>query len=142
MSFVKSVDLVAMMKKDLQEIHLQHPKMTIIISLITQRGQWREGVSPRKITKARKFVNNVMATFVSSLNGGSVDHPQITYDTPGIFLPDNVNYTNQGNDIFLTNIANFLIEHLKRRWKALDKCIYLAVGIKEALIVTGNVSMM
>nr|XP_054588095.1 uncharacterized protein LOC129153116 isoform X1 [Nothobranchius furzeri]XP_054588096.1 uncharacterized protein LOC129153116 isoform X1 [Nothobranchius furzeri] len=88
MGVVSSVTLVNMMKEDLHRLHLLHPHMTIIMSSITQRCRWRAGVKPAKIEKARRFVNSVMATFISSLNGAVVVHPHIRHDSPGIFLSD------------------------------------------------------
>ncbi|XP_070405016.1 uncharacterized protein [Nothobranchius furzeri] len=115
MGVVSSVKLVNMMKEDLHRLHLLHPHMTIIMSSITQRRRWRAGVKPAKIEKARRFVNSVMATFISSLNGAVVVHPHIRHESPGIFLSDRVHFTNRGNYIFLTNIADCLKGQLQKQ---------------------------
>ncbi|KAK7929943.1 hypothetical protein WMY93_006338 [Mugilogobius chulae] len=85
----KSVDLVAAMKEDLHRLHHHLPSMKIIFSGLTQRRRWRNGVNAGKIDKARKFVNSVMSSFMVDL-GIFVHHPHIRYDTPGLFLPDDV----------------------------------------------------
>ncbi len=101
---IKSVKLVAGIKQDLQDLHWQFPQMKIIFSAITQRRQWRS-YHPKKIDKARRFVNSVLASFVLSFGGMIVHHPQIQHRDPGHFLHDGVHFTPLGNDIFLNNIA-------------------------------------
>lgn len=105
MGVVTSVQLVNMMKEDLHRLHILHPLMSIIFSSITPRCRWRADVKPAKIDKARRFVNSVMATFISLLNGAFVVHPHIRHDSPGIYLSDKVHFTNRGNDIFLSDIV-------------------------------------
>lgn len=61
---VKSVQLLKQMKEDLHYLHQRFPGMKILLSSINQRCHWRYA-SPGKMDKARKFVNNVMATFVT-----------------------------------------------------------------------------
>ncbi|XP_070402434.1 uncharacterized protein [Nothobranchius furzeri] len=127
MGVVSSVKLVNMME-DLHRLHLLHPHMMIIMSSITQRCSWRAGVKPAKIEKARRFVNSVMATFISSLNGAVVVHLHIRHDSPGIFLSDRVHFTNRGNDIFLTNFADCL-------WPAPKAVKDFQVGVSPLLNV-------
>lgn len=101
---VKSIRLVAAIKQDLRDLHQQFPQMEIIFSVITQRCQWRR-VNPKKVDKARRFVNNVMTTFILSVCGCIVHHPQIKHRNPDQFLHDEVHFTTLGNDVFLNNIA-------------------------------------
>jgi lysophospholipase L1-like esterase len=104
---VKSVLLLKAMKRDLHDLHQQFPQMKIMLSSINQRRQWRDA-PPEKMDKVRKFVNNVMATFVSCVNGRTVPHPYIRFDKPELFLSDNVHLTAKGSDIFLNGIAQVL----------------------------------
>jgi lysophospholipase L1-like esterase len=104
---VKSVLLLKAMKRDLHDLHQQFPQMKIMLSSINQRRQWRHA-PPEKMDKVRKFVNNVMATFVSCVNGRTVPHPYIRFDKPELFLSDNVHLTAKGSDIFLNGIAQVL----------------------------------
>ena len=87
---ISSVKLVAAMKEDLHQLHLQHPTVKILFSALTQRCRWKAGANPGKIDKGRRFVNSVMATYVHCLSGSFVDHPHIKFDTPGLFLHDKV----------------------------------------------------
>ena len=89
---VKSVLLLQAMKRDLHDLHQQFPQMKIVLSSINQRRHWRHA-PPAKVDKARKFVNNVMATFVLCVNGVFVHHPHIVLDKPELFLRDNVHLT-------------------------------------------------
>lgn len=107
MGAVKSVHLVSLMKEDLHKLHAKHPDISICFSLINQRCQWKTGAKPSKIDKARRFVNSVMTTFVQSINGAVIEHPDIRHDSPGLFLADGVHFTPRGNDMFLENVANF-----------------------------------
>lgn len=79
MGKVSSVKLVSMMKEDLHQLHLQHPGIKIIFSSLAQRCRWEAGGNPAKTDKARKCVYSVMATFVHSLNGAIIEHPQIRH---------------------------------------------------------------
>ena len=65
--------------------------------------------------KARRFVNNVMATYVHCLSGSFVHHPHIKFDTPGLFLHDRVHLTSRGNDIFLNSFAESIKAQLQQR---------------------------
>ncbi|XDV25432.1 hypothetical protein PO909_029352 [Leuciscus waleckii] len=96
---IKSVKLVAGIKQDLQDLNRQFPQMKIIFSAITQRCWWRSS-QPKKIDKARRFVNSVMSSFVCTLGGKIVHHPQIKHRDPGQFLHDGVHFTPLGNYVF------------------------------------------
>nr|XP_020481879.1 uncharacterized protein LOC109975997 [Labrus bergylta]XP_020483777.1 uncharacterized protein LOC109978998 [Labrus bergylta] len=113
MGHVSGVVLVNMMKEDLQQLHARHPGMKIMLSALTQRCQWRHGIHLGKIDKSRSFVNSVMATFVGSISGAMIEHPQIRHDSPGLFLKDGVHFTSRGNDIFLSNFAHCLKDHFQ-----------------------------
>ena len=102
---ITGVKLVAAMKEDLHQLHLRFPKIKILFSALTQRRRWKADAKAGKIDKGRRFVNSVMATYVNSLGGTFVDHPHIRFDTPGLFLYDDVHLTNRGNDMFLNSFA-------------------------------------
>ena len=112
---IPGVCLIAEMKEDLDQLHLQYPEMRIIFSGISQRRRWKSGANPGKIDKARKFVNNVMATHVHSLNGSFVPHPQIRFDTPELFVKDEVHLSRRGTDILLNNLAESIKAQLQQR---------------------------
>lgn len=109
-----SVKLVAAMKEDLNRIHLRYPNMKIHFSAINQRCKWKSGVKPGKIDKGRRFVNNVMATFVSGLGGSFVEHPHIHFETPELFLRDKVHLSERGMDIFLDSFAESIKVRLQQ----------------------------
>ncbi|KAL3972487.1 polyhomeotic-like protein 3 [Sarotherodon galilaeus] len=109
---VKSIRLVAAIKQDLRDLHQQFPQMKIIFSAITQRCQWRR-VNPKKVDKARRFVNSLMTTFILPVCGCIVHHPQIKYRNPDQFLHDGVHFTPLGNDVFLYNIALCLKDQIQ-----------------------------
>ncbi|KAJ8270392.1 hypothetical protein GJAV_G00113970 [Gymnothorax javanicus] len=100
---IKSVKLVAGIKQDLEILHRQFLWMKIMFSAITQRCRWRS--SHPKIDKAWQYVNSVMATFVLSIVGDILHHPQIKHRDPGQCLHDGVHFTPIGNYIFLNNIV-------------------------------------
>lgn len=108
----KSIHLAARIKQDLQDLHRKYPEMKIIFSTITQRNLWRSA-QPQKIEKARRFINSVMASFISCIDGAIVHHRQIKRRHPGHFLPDLVHLTPLGNDIFLNNIAQCLKDQIR-----------------------------
>lgn len=110
---VKSVDLVAAMKQDLLYLHRRFPGLTIILSELTDRRLWRDA-KPGRITKAKKFVNNVMREFMNDLGGCMVSHPLIKYDRPDLFIRDGVHFSDLGNDIFLNDLATTLKNHCQR----------------------------
>ena len=112
---ISSAKLVAAMKEDLHQLHLHHPRMKIVFSAITQRCRWKAGAHPGKIDKGRRFVNSVMATFVTGLSGSFIDHPHIKFDTPGLFLDDKVHLTNRGMDIFLNSFAESIKAQLQQQ---------------------------
>lgn len=111
---VKGVNLVAGMKEDLQHLHLQYPGMKIIFSGITLRCRWRAVANPGKIDHARRFVNSVMTTYVHCLSGSFANHPQLRFDTPGLFLHDGVHFTTKGNYIFLNSLAESIKAQLQQ----------------------------
>ena len=108
---VKSVMLLKAMKRDLDELHRQFPQMKIMLSSINQRRHWRHAPAG-KMDKARKFVNNVMATFVVCVNGRTISHPHLVFDKPGLYLSDNVHLSAKGNDIFLKSVVQALKDHV------------------------------
>lgn len=71
---IRSVDLVAVMKQDLQNLHQRFPNMMIIYSAITQRRCWGSA-RPRGIDHSRRWVNSDMATFVLEIQGGYGSSP-------------------------------------------------------------------
>jgi len=107
---VKSVLLLKAMKRDLRDLNGQFPQMKILLSSINQRRHWRHA-PPGKVDKVRKFVNNVMAKFVLGVNGGFVRHPHIQFEERELFLSDEVHLSPEGNDVFLTDIAQCLRDH-------------------------------
>ncbi|CAL9700439.1 unnamed protein product [Knipowitschia caucasica] len=56
---VKSVDLVAAMKRDLLDLHRRYPSMDIFFSQLTDRRLWRDA-QPGRINRAKRFINNVL----------------------------------------------------------------------------------
>ncbi|XP_073765255.1 uncharacterized protein isoform X2 [Danio rerio] len=110
---IKSIILAAMIKQDLRDLHRQFPQMKIIFSAITQRCLWRSAENLKKVDRARRFVNRVMATFMVSVGGAIVHHPEIKHKDPSHFLRDGVHLTPLGNDIFLNNLARCLKDQIQ-----------------------------
>ncbi|XP_017210922.1 uncharacterized protein isoform X3 [Danio rerio] len=107
----KSVKLCAAITQDLRELHRSFPQMKMVFSTITQRHKWGS-LHPKKIDRARRFINSMMAKSVSSVGGSIVQHPQINYRDPDLFHCDGINFSNRGNDIFLKNITRCLKFHM------------------------------
>ena len=92
MGKVKSLDLATMMKRDLQRLQLEYPRMTLVFSQLTPRLQWCSA-NPEAINKARKWVNYQISTSVNDLGGSVVAHPHIKFDCPGLFVRDGVRFS-------------------------------------------------
>ncbi|XP_035477470.2 uncharacterized protein LOC118292840 [Scophthalmus maximus] len=104
----KSVLLLKAMKRDQHDLHQQFPEMKILLSSSIRGSVGGRHRLPAKMDKARKFIDSVMATFILSVNGRTLHHPQIVFDHPQLFLRDKVHLTPWGNDLFLHVIAQGL----------------------------------
>ncbi|KAL2096822.1 hypothetical protein ACEWY4_006029 [Coilia grayii] len=100
---LKGVELVRQMKGYLLQVHERYPTVKLVFSCINMRRVWRYG-PPSKVNNARVFVSNVMSTFVGTLGGVEIRHPEIKHDSAGMFLEDGVHLTDSGHDIFITNL--------------------------------------
>ncbi|KAL1276253.1 hypothetical protein QQF64_035876 [Cirrhinus molitorella] len=104
LGLMRSVDLLSSMKKDLSVLQ-KCTDATVIFSGITERHVWRCGEGP-KINKARKFVNSVMAKHMTNMGGEFIDNKEITIKRRELFGWDGVCLSDEGNDIFLRNLAS------------------------------------
>ncbi|XP_055017921.1 uncharacterized protein LOC129411320 [Boleophthalmus pectinirostris] len=96
---IKSVELVATMKRDLLDLHRQFPCMKIFISELSERRLWRDA-KPGRINRAKNFINHVMRDFIVGLGGCMIRHPTIKFDCPGLFNQHAEDGTEPLSDVF------------------------------------------
>lgn len=104
---IRSVELVAAMKQDLQALYERFPNMILILSFLTQRRLW-SSANPKGIEHSRRWVNSHVSAFISRLQGIVIPHPDIRFNRPELFLRDEVHLSPLGNDIFLKDLAECL----------------------------------
>ncbi|KAK2851942.1 hypothetical protein Q5P01_008218 [Channa striata] len=107
LGWVAAEDLVFKMQQELRHLHEEFPAMKLVYSCINERKVWRTGW-PRNINKDRKVVNSHMRKALHSLGGEVIEHPHLHFYSKTNYLPDGVNFTEEGNEIFLSSIRRVL----------------------------------
>ncbi|OCU00160.1 hypothetical protein XELAEV_18005946mg [Xenopus laevis] len=70
---------------------------------------------PQGIDKARKKVNRAMHKLMCSSGNGVIRHDNIRYRQTQLFRKDKVHLTEEGLDLFWSNIRNFIAEWWRSR---------------------------
>ncbi|KAJ8321181.1 hypothetical protein KUTeg_001306, partial [Tegillarca granosa] len=91
-------------KQDIHQLAIWMPDCFVIWSDLICRLNWRREISIQTLERKRKRINR-MGRGVSTNAGGSfIKHPDITFDCPGLFRPDQVHLSDIGNAIFLNDL--------------------------------------
>ncbi|KAJ8303659.1 hypothetical protein KUTeg_018769 [Tegillarca granosa] len=91
-------------KQDIHQLAIWMPDCFVIWSDLICRPNWRREISIQTLERKRKRINR-MGRGVSIIVGGSfIKHPDITFDCPGLFRPDQVHLSDIGNAIFLNDL--------------------------------------
>ncbi|XP_034965332.2 uncharacterized protein LOC118082278 isoform X2 [Zootoca vivipara] len=89
------------------------PNLTIFWSSLLERRVWRDCFSPAAINKARKFLDIAVARKVLALNGHYIPHPAITFSDVSLYRADGVHLSDDGNDIWLSDILGAIRNWLR-----------------------------
>ncbi|KAJ6660462.1 hypothetical protein lerEdw1_017886 [Lerista edwardsae] len=81
---------------------------TLVWSSLLPRRFWKEDQAPAVMEKALKFVNSKMAKYCSEIGTYFLSHDLITSDRSSLFLPDSNDLSDEGNDIFIGDLAKVL----------------------------------
>ncbi|KAK5885185.1 hypothetical protein CesoFtcFv8_018920 [Champsocephalus esox] len=108
-----AMNLASVMNNELMELYSQFPSMAIAYSCITERQVWRNG-PPGKVNYDRKCINTFMQKAVGNHGGEVIQHPLLRFFDKNIYLPDGVNFSKQGNGIFVTSIRSVVMKILQK----------------------------
>lgn len=110
---LKGVAIIHNMKEDLINIIQTYTNSTIFVSAMLPRIVWSSTPVPDKMEAKRKFINRVIRRFVMyNGRGVFIDHPEITADTPGLYITDGVHLSDIGSDILMLDIREALQDRL------------------------------
>lgn len=101
------VSLKFRIRDDLIKIAGLLPNTLIVWSQILPRLQWRDERDHRAIERARKRLNNYVATFCLQRGWAYLRYPQIK-ETSAFFRDDKVHLSDQGNQVFINNLRSGL----------------------------------
>ncbi|KAH1184419.1 hypothetical protein KIL84_015035 [Mauremys mutica] len=99
LGMLKEVELILSARRDFRLILELFPGINIIWSDMLQRKVWRGAVS-----KARRYVNREVATFLGTIGGTVISHPGIVYGAAELFREDGVHLSNLDAVMFFTDI--------------------------------------
>lgn len=97
---VKTLDLLFMIKQDLQRFCITSPGTTLVFSEIVPRLSWLSSDQRRVMEKMRKRVNRALEKCMPLINGLSYRHVDLEGGYPGLYRPDGVHLSEVGLDIF------------------------------------------
>ena len=106
---LKGIELVLAAKADIAQLHALYPAMTIGWSYLLPRLRWRGVPNPSRINHAVEKINRAIRNFMRLVGGFTIPHPTIRADAPGIFRDDGVHLTSVGNDIWLRDLRQALL---------------------------------
>uniref|UniRef100_A0A3B3H4X1 Protein kinase domain-containing protein n=1 Tax=Oryzias latipes TaxID=8090 RepID=A0A3B3H4X1_ORYLA len=94
--------IASQMAEDLRVLKEKYPQMNVALSLIIPRRHWRFG-NPAHMNKLRTSVNKMIKEY-TDLFDVVVEHENLVPAEQNIYLPDGVNLTKRGSQVFLNNI--------------------------------------
>ncbi|XP_070590268.1 zinc finger protein 318-like isoform X2 [Erythrolamprus reginae] len=102
------MDLFFEAMDDLQLIKERWPDTQLVWSDLIRRKVWRNVENPVLIDKARRRVNKMVGKVVLELGGQIIQHPDIHITKEGLYRDDGVRLTDEGNNIFLSDLQRCL----------------------------------
>lgn len=103
-----TLDLIFLIKHDLQHIHLIFPGTRIIFSEIIPRLVWLSFSENRSLEKIRRRVNHSIAKFMPTLSGLSYRHTELEGGFSGLYRQDGIHLSDIGLDIFNMDFQNMI----------------------------------
>ncbi|XP_070590271.1 zinc finger protein 318-like isoform X5 [Erythrolamprus reginae] len=95
-------------RDDLQLIKERWPDTQLVWSDIIQRKAWGSVVYSAGLDRSRKRVNKEIEKAVLKLGGQVIHHPNICISKQGLYKDDGVCLTDEGNNIFLSDLQRCL----------------------------------
>lgn len=108
-------ELIFRMKEDVNRIIKMFPRTVIIWSQILPRLSWRGHIEHYAMEKARRRVNNGVASYILGLGGKYLRYPDITDKDCSFYLSDGVHLSDLGNKLFINTIKQGLMHFTSGR---------------------------
>ncbi|XP_068091150.1 uncharacterized protein [Hyperolius riggenbachi] len=105
---VKTLNLLARMRRDFLQIRAIFPNTVLVFSEIVPRLLWYVSPNKRFFDKIRKRVNWAMCKFLSSVGGFSYRHIDLEGGVRGLYRKDLVHLSPIGVDIFNMELQNMV----------------------------------
>ncbi|XP_068106722.1 uncharacterized protein [Hyperolius riggenbachi] len=105
---VKTLNLLARMRRDFLQIRAIFPNTVLVFSEIVPRLVWYVSPNKRFFEKIRKRVNWAMCKFLSSVGGFSYRHIDLEGGVRGLYRKDLVHLSPIGVDIFNMELQNMV----------------------------------
>lgn len=116
LGMLKRKALVIQARLDLQKIREAWPDVRILWSAIVPRRVWRDVTDPGAMDRALKKVNREIRKSLREGVDGFIPHPCLKANLPNLYRQDGVHLSELGNDIFLQDLRQGLLEILDLPW--------------------------
>ncbi|KAM4051241.1 uncharacterized protein ACNLHF_022280 [Anomaloglossus baeobatrachus] len=108
-----TVELLTVMKTDMERFTYLFPDTVLVWSEIVPRAVWHGAINAKAIERSRRKINARMAKFLRGTCGIVVRHHQLEGDNSTFLRSDGVHLTDIGQDILLSGIQHGVDQALK-----------------------------
>lgn len=103
---VSTMDLIFMIKRDLQRVKLSFPNTRVVFSEVVPRLVWMSSPRVNPLEKIRRRINHSVEKFMPYMNGFSWRHVDLEGGFQGLYRRDGIHLSDIGLDIFNVGLQN------------------------------------